>query len=77
LKAAAAIDMALNAADTPLRLQLGCDSVAAIREHAQTLLDQLQAWEAVALDTAIDGSIATPNDPFAPRSGEKVARSAG
>ena len=77
LKAAAAIDMALNAADTPLRLQLGRDSVAAIREHAQTLLDQLQAWEAVALDTAIDGSIATPNDPFAPRSGEKVARSAG
>jgi NAD(P)-dependent dehydrogenase (short-subunit alcohol dehydrogenase family) len=54
LKAAAAIDMALNAADTPLRLQLGRDSVAAIRTHAQTLLDQLKAWETVAVNTAID-----------------------
>jgi hypothetical protein len=58
LKAAAAIDIALNAAETPLRLQLGRDSVAAIRTHAETLLDQLKAWEAIAVDTTIDGAAA-------------------
>ncbi len=58
LKAAAAVDMALNASDTPLRLQLGRDSVAAIRAHAETLLDQLKAWETIAVDTAIEGAAA-------------------
>jgi NAD(P)-dependent dehydrogenase (short-subunit alcohol dehydrogenase family) len=52
-KAAAAVAAALNATNTPLRLQLGRDSVDAVRAHAQALLEQMQAWEAVALDTAI------------------------
>ena len=55
LKAAAAIDAALNADNTPLRLQLGGDAVEAIRAHTKTLLDQMKAWESVAIDTSIDG----------------------
>jgi NAD(P)-dependent dehydrogenase (short-subunit alcohol dehydrogenase family) len=53
-KAAAAVDAALNAKETPLRLQLGGDSVAGVRAHAETLLDQMKAWEATAMNTAID-----------------------
>jgi NAD(P)-dependent dehydrogenase (short-subunit alcohol dehydrogenase family) len=56
LKAAAAIDEALNAADTPLRLALGRDSVAAVRAHAENLLEQMKAWEAVSLNTSIDAA---------------------
>jgi NAD(P)-dependent dehydrogenase (short-subunit alcohol dehydrogenase family) len=52
-KAAAAIEAALNAEKTPLRLQLGRDSVNAVRAHAETLLEQMRAWEGVAVDTAI------------------------
>ena len=55
LKAAAAIDRALNAERTPLRLQLGQDAVAAVRAHAQTLLADLETWHAVAEDTKFDG----------------------
>ncbi|GLS21433.1 short-chain dehydrogenase/reductase [Labrys miyagiensis] len=55
LKAAAAIDMALRAEKTPLRLQLGEDSVTAVRSHAEALLADLAAWEKVGLDTRIDG----------------------
>jgi NAD(P)-dependent dehydrogenase (short-subunit alcohol dehydrogenase family) len=51
-KAAAAIEAALDAPDTPLRLQLGADAVDAIRDHARTLLRELSAWEALARDTA-------------------------
>ncbi len=58
-KAAAAVARALAADDTPLRLQLGADAVAAVRDHAQALLRDLQAWEAVALDTRIDGAMDT------------------
>jgi hypothetical protein len=53
MKAAAAIDTALNAPNTPLRLQLGADAVDAIRNHAETLLGDLAAWEALARRTAI------------------------
>lgn len=53
-KAARAIDLALKAERTPLRLQLGKDSVAAIRDHAQQVLQDLATWETVALDTRID-----------------------
>jgi NAD(P)-dependent dehydrogenase (short-subunit alcohol dehydrogenase family) len=53
-KAAAAVDAALNAAETPLRLQLGRDAVNAVRAHAERLLDQMKIWESVALDTAFD-----------------------
>lgn len=53
MKAAAAIDTALNAPNTPLRLQLGADAVDAIRNHAETILGDLAAWEALARRTAI------------------------
>ncbi|HEV8696004.1 MAG TPA: oxidoreductase [Lysobacter sp.] len=53
MKAAAAVELALQAAHTPLRLQLGGDSVAAVRDHAEKLLADLRAWEAVAIDTRI------------------------
>lgn len=45
LKAAAAIDDALRAKKTPLRLQLGADAIAAVRGHAEALLADLAAWE--------------------------------
>ncbi|MEM9835210.1 MAG: oxidoreductase [Bacteroidota bacterium] len=51
-KAAVAIDRALRADETPLRLQLGQDAVDAIRTHAQELLSDLENWQEVALDTA-------------------------
>jgi len=53
LKAAAAIDKALKAEKTPLRLQLGKDAVDAIRQHSETLLDDLRRWEALAVDTRL------------------------
>ncbi len=53
-KAAAAIEQALDAEVTPLRLQLGADAVGAIRAHAEGLLADLATWEAVAVATAID-----------------------
>lgn len=54
IKAAAAIAKALAADKTPLRLQLGADSVDAVRAHAQTLLQDLATWEAVARATTFD-----------------------
>lgn len=54
LKAAAAIDAALKADSTPLRLQLGRDAVDAVRAHAEHLLADLALWEGVALDTRLD-----------------------
>lgn len=54
LKAAAAIERALQSDTTPLRLQLGEDAVNAVRAHAEQLLADLAAWEAVALDTRIE-----------------------
>lgn len=55
LKAAAAIDRALAAQKTPLRLQLGQDAVEAIRGHATALLDDLERWAPVGADTRIEG----------------------
>jgi len=52
-KAAAAIDKALKSENTPLRLQLGEDAVTAVRQHAEKLLEDLKAWQAIALDTAV------------------------
>ena len=46
-KAAAAIERALGAETTPLRLQLGADGVASVRAHAEQLLKDLAAWENV------------------------------
>ncbi|MFL6599907.1 MAG: hypothetical protein ACJ8R9_01075 [Steroidobacteraceae bacterium] len=56
LKAAAAIDQALAAEKTPLRLQLGEDAVEAVRAHAKVLLDDLERWQAVAVNTRIEGA---------------------
>ncbi len=56
LRAAAAIDLALAAERTPLRLQLGEDAVAAVRAHAEGLLADLRAWERVASDTRFEAA---------------------
>ena len=53
-KAAAAIERALAAPKTPLRLQLGRDAVDAVRAHAQALLAELDDWQAVGRDTDFD-----------------------
>ncbi|EJL78113.1 oxidoreductase [Variovorax sp. Varisp85] len=53
-KAAAAIAKALEARHTPLRLQLGGDSVDAVRAHAQAMLKEMEAWEAVSRSTDFD-----------------------
>lgn len=53
-KAAAAIEVALEAETTPLRLQLGADSVGPVRAHAEQLLADLSKWESVALNTRVD-----------------------
>jgi NAD(P)-dependent dehydrogenase (short-subunit alcohol dehydrogenase family) len=53
-KAARAIELALSAPKTPLRLQLGDDAVDAVRAHAEGLLADLAAWERVARDTRLD-----------------------
>ncbi|MGC4077949.1 MAG: oxidoreductase [Rubrivivax sp.] len=53
MKAAAAVEAALAAETTPLRLQLGDDAVDSVRAHAEQLLRELVAWEAVARATRI------------------------
>jgi len=53
-KAAAAIEAALDATNTPLRLQLGDDAVDAVRDHAHALLRELGDWEQLARDTSFD-----------------------
>ena len=57
-KAAAAIDLALGAETTPLRLQLGADGVASVRAHAEQLLQDLVAWEEVGIETRLDPVVA-------------------
>jgi NAD(P)-dependent dehydrogenase (short-subunit alcohol dehydrogenase family) len=54
VKAARAIDFALKAETTPLRLPLGADAVNAIQTHAEQMLNDIAAWEAVALDTRVE-----------------------
>jgi NAD(P)-dependent dehydrogenase (short-subunit alcohol dehydrogenase family) len=54
MKAAAAIQTALESPNTPLRLQLGADAVDAVRNHAEALLSDLGTWEAPARDTAFN-----------------------
>jgi NAD(P)-dependent dehydrogenase (short-subunit alcohol dehydrogenase family) len=53
-KAAAAIEAAIDAANTPLRLQLGADAIEMVREHSETLLKDLAAWEEVGRGTRFD-----------------------
>lgn len=52
-KAAQALDEALKAAETPLRLQLGADAIQAVEGHAKALLADLDRWRAVGTATAI------------------------
>jgi NAD(P)-dependent dehydrogenase (short-subunit alcohol dehydrogenase family) len=54
MKAAAAIQAALDADQNPLRLQLGSDAIDAVRAHAETLLADLQRWEDVGRATAFE-----------------------
>ena len=56
LKAARALDLALNTQRTPLRLQVGADAIAAVRAHAEHLLGDLAAWEEVGADIRIDAN---------------------
>ena len=56
LKAAHALDLALSAERTPLRLQVGADSIAAVRAHAEQLLADLVAWEKVGADIRVDAN---------------------
>jgi hypothetical protein len=51
-KAAAAIEAALEAPATPLRLQLGDDAVDAIRDHARNLLADMEKWEKTSRGTS-------------------------
>ena len=55
-KAAVAIERALAAPTTPLRLQLGGDAVDAVRGHAQALLADMAAWEPVSRGTDFDAA---------------------
>ena len=57
-KAAAAIETALKADRTPLRLAWGADSVSAIRSHSGQLLKDLATWEKLGLDTRFERSAA-------------------
>ena len=59
-KAAAAIDLALQAENTPLRLQLGEDSVNAVKEHSEKLLEDLETWRQVGLDTKVEAGELSP-----------------
>lgn len=51
-KAAAAIETALEADVTPLRLALGGDAVDAMRNHCQALLADLAKWEPISRATS-------------------------
>jgi NAD(P)-dependent dehydrogenase (short-subunit alcohol dehydrogenase family) len=57
-KAAAAILTALDAPDPPLRLALGADAVEAIRGKHERLRADLEAWEQLSRDTALDEATA-------------------
>ncbi|WP_296310922.1 oxidoreductase [Erythrobacter sp.] len=50
-KAARAIDLAIRADVTPLRLQLGGDAIDTIRAHSEQMLADIARWEAVGRDT--------------------------
>jgi NAD(P)-dependent dehydrogenase (short-subunit alcohol dehydrogenase family) len=58
-KAARAVARALESDSTPLRLQLGADSIGAVRAHAEQLLKDLTTWQSVGLATAVDAAAAS------------------
>jgi NAD(P)-dependent dehydrogenase (short-subunit alcohol dehydrogenase family) len=53
-KAAAALLALVDAAQPPVRLALGADAVGAVRQKAQALQQQMDAWEKVSCGTDID-----------------------
>jgi NAD(P)-dependent dehydrogenase (short-subunit alcohol dehydrogenase family) len=53
-KAAAAILTVLDSEEPPLRLVLGADAIEGIREHLAGLNAELDEWERLGADTAID-----------------------
>jgi NAD(P)-dependent dehydrogenase (short-subunit alcohol dehydrogenase family) len=55
-KAARAILRALDAEEPPLRLVLGADAIAGIRSRLGQLSEELERWERVGRDTAVDTS---------------------
>lgn len=55
-RAAEAILAALDADETPLRLPLGADAVEGIRTKLDSVRAEVEAWENVALNTALDES---------------------
>ena len=55
-KAAAAILAALDADQPPLRLALGADAINSIRARLDQLSDELQRWERIGRETALDGA---------------------
>lgn len=54
MKAARAIETAIDADDAPLRLQIGDDAVDAVRNHALALLEELRRWEPVGRSIVAD-----------------------
>jgi len=56
-KAAEAIERALEAETTPLRLQLGADAVEAVRAHSERLLADMAEWESVATATGFTACV--------------------
>jgi len=61
-KAVAAILLAVDADEPPLRLVLGADALSTVRAKLQSMSDDLSQWEHVTLSTAFDGNhqAATP-----------------
>jgi NAD(P)-dependent dehydrogenase (short-subunit alcohol dehydrogenase family) len=57
--AARAIVTALDADDPPLRLVLGADAIGNIRSRWERLRDELDRWEELGRETAIEGEEAT------------------
>lgn len=54
-KAARAIMAALDSGATPLRLPLGADAVDGIRGKLESVREEIERWEEVSLNTAIEG----------------------
>ncbi|MDO1501626.1 oxidoreductase [Winogradskyella maritima] len=54
LKAAKAIDIALQSDKTPLRLQLGEDAISAVKEHAEVLIKELEEWRETGENTRFE-----------------------
>ncbi len=54
MKVAAAVSQALASDIAPLRLAVGADAVDAIRDHSQSLLAELSAWENTSRNIALD-----------------------